>query len=86
MNKVNRDIFKAIHEGKWLKIEYRNLEEKITKFWVGIRDLDVVRRKLFVSGLHLGNYSFIEEGLNHLLDGKWNQHFSVIQVLDETVE
>ena len=60
MNKVNRDIFKAIHEGKWLKIEYRNQAEKVTKFWVGIQDLDVLHRKLIVSGLHLTNYSLAE--------------------------
>jgi len=24
MNQICRDIFRAIHEGKWLKIEYRN--------------------------------------------------------------
>ena len=61
MQKINRDIFKAIHEGKWLKIEYRNLEEKVTKFWVGIQDLDVVHRKLIVSGLHLGNYRLADK-------------------------
>lgn len=22
MNKINRDIFRAIHEGKWISIEY----------------------------------------------------------------
>ena len=42
MNKIHHDIFRAIHEGKWLKIEYRNKEEEITKFWSGIRDLDVL--------------------------------------------
>ena len=31
MNAVYRDIFKAIHEGKWLSIEYRNQEERLTK-------------------------------------------------------
>ena len=57
MNKICHDIFKAIHEGKWLKIEYKNKEEEITKFWVGILDLDVVERRLIVDGLHLGKYT-----------------------------
>lgn len=57
MNAVYRDIFKAIHEGKWLSIEYRNQEERLTKYWIGIRDLDVHRRILFVDGLHLGKYA-----------------------------
>lgn len=57
MNAVYRDIFKAIHEGKWLSIEYRNQEERLTKYWIGIRDLDVHRRILLVDGLHLGKYA-----------------------------
>lgn len=57
MNSVCRDIFRAIHEGKWLKIEYRNKEDKITKYWIGIVDLDVRRRSLKVDGMHLGLYT-----------------------------
>lgn len=60
MNKIYHDIFRAIHEGKWLKIEYRNQEEEITKFWVGISDLDMLERKLIVDGLHLGKYTLGE--------------------------
>ena len=57
MNKICHDIFKAIHEGKWIKIEYKNKGEEITKFWVGILDLDIKERKLIVDGLHLGKYT-----------------------------
>ena len=57
MNQICRDIFKAIHEGKWLKIEYRNKADQITKYWIGIRDLDPRNRTLKVDGLHLGLYS-----------------------------
>lgn len=57
MNAVYRDIFRAIHEGKWLSIEYRNQEDKVTKYWIGIRELDVRRRSLSVDGLHLGQYT-----------------------------
>ncbi len=57
MNSVYRDIFRAIHEGKWLNIEYRNKEEKITKYWIGIRDLNVAKRTLAVDGLHLGRFT-----------------------------
>lgn len=60
MNKICHDIFKAIHEGKWLKIEYRNKDEEITKFWIGILDIDVRERKLFVDGLHLSKYTLGE--------------------------
>lgn len=57
MNKIYHDIFRAIHEGKWLKIEYRNKDEQITKFWIGIRDLNLAKRVLIVDGLHLGMYT-----------------------------
>lgn len=57
MNAVFRDIFRAIHEGKWISIEYRNREEQTTKYWIGIRDLDVRNRTLAVEGLHLRQYT-----------------------------
>lgn len=57
MHTVYRDIFRAIHEGKWLSIEYRNKKEEITKYWIGIHNLNVVRRTLRVEGLHLGTHS-----------------------------
>lgn len=57
MNNVCHDIFRAIHEGKWLKIEYKNREDKITRYWIGIHDLNAVKRTLSVDGLHLGKYT-----------------------------
>lgn len=57
MNNICHDIFRAIHEGKWLKIEYKNKEEKITKYWIGIRSLNPAKRTLSVDGLHLSRYT-----------------------------
>lgn len=57
MNNICHDIFRAIHEGKWLKIEYKNKEEKITKYWIGIRSLNPLKRTLSVDGLHLSRYT-----------------------------
>lgn len=57
MNAIYRDIFRAIHEGKWLSIEYRNKEGQTTKYWIGIRDLNIAKRTLAVDGLHLGKYT-----------------------------
>lgn len=57
MNAVHRDIFKAIHEGKWMTIEYRNRQGQITRYWIGILNLDAVKRTLEVEGLHLRKYS-----------------------------
>lgn len=57
MNPIHRDIFQAIHEGKWLTIEYRNAGGQVTRYWIGIRSLNVARRSLAVEGLHLGQYT-----------------------------
>lgn len=57
MNTIFKDIFRAIHEGKWLSIEYHNRDNQTTKYWIGIRNLDVKRRTLSVDGLHLGQYT-----------------------------
>lgn len=57
MNTIHRDIFKAIHEGRWLSIEYRNKQEETTKYWIGIRNLNITNRSLSADGLHLGNYA-----------------------------
>ncbi len=57
MNAIFRDIFRAIHEGKWLSIEYHNREDQQTKYWIGIRDIDIRNRTLAVEGLHLGQYT-----------------------------
>lgn len=57
MDTVFRDIFRAIHEGKWLSIEYHNQDDRITKYWIGIKDLDVRNRTMAVEGLHLSRYT-----------------------------
>lgn len=57
MYTVCRDIFRAIHEGKWLSIVYRNKQEETTKYWISIHNIIVVRRTLQVEGLHLGTHS-----------------------------
>lgn len=57
MNTIHRDIFKAIHEGKWMTIEYRNRQEQVTRYWISILDLNIARRTLKVEGFHLGKYT-----------------------------
>lgn len=61
MRKIYQDIFRAIHEGKWLRIEYCNKSEEVTKFWIGIRELKILERKLVVDGLHLGKFTLGED-------------------------
>ena len=50
---ICREIFKAIHEGRWLSIEYQNKNNQITKYWIGIRNVNPIKRVLDVDGLHL---------------------------------
>lgn len=64
MTSTYRDIFRAIHEGKWISIEYRNKADQVTKYWIGIRDLNPQSKTLAVEGLHLGQYTI--EGFDHI--------------------
>ncbi|MCM1045471.1 MAG: AAA domain-containing protein [Candidatus Gastranaerophilales bacterium] len=57
MNSIFQDIFRAIHEGKWLKIEYRNREKQTTSYWIGIRGINPIKRTMAVDGLHLSRYT-----------------------------
>lgn len=60
MNSICRDIFRAIHEGKWLSIEYKNKDNKVTKYWVGIKSINPISKSLTVDGLHLSFYTVKE--------------------------
>lgn len=57
MNPIHRDIFRAIHEGRWLTIEYCNAYRQVTRYWIGILNLNPVKRSLTVEGFHLGQYT-----------------------------
>lgn len=57
MDKICRDIFKAIHEGKWLSIEYRNKEQNTTNYWIAVKSVSAEKRMLIVEGFHLGQYT-----------------------------
>ncbi|MBE6994202.1 MAG: hypothetical protein E7423_06160 [Ruminococcaceae bacterium] len=60
MNQVSRDLFRAVHEGKWISIEYRNKDSKITKYWIVIKAIDLKNKMLTVDGLHLGELTIKE--------------------------
>ncbi|MGP1577132.1 MAG: hypothetical protein ACTTH7_06560 [Treponema sp.] len=65
MNNIARQIFRAIHEGKWLHVEYRNKKcNQISRFWIGIKNsIENENTKLYTlecSGLHLHNYTLAE--------------------------
>ena len=60
MSSITRDIFKAVHEHKMLSIEYRNKQNSVTRYWIGISQIDPRQRKLTVTGLHLVQYQTTE--------------------------
>lgn len=60
MNDICRDIFRAIHEGKWLKIEYLNKNGETTHYWIGIKNIDVKSEKMIVEGLDVAHYQIAE--------------------------
>ena len=57
---VCRAIFKAIHEGKWLSIEYKNQNEQVTKYWIAVKTLSPKTGWMTVDGLHIGKFSVQE--------------------------
>ena len=80
MNNICKNIFKAVHEGKWLSIEYKNLDNKKTKYWIGIKNIDPLKKMLLVDGLHLSQYTLIEMNIYidsiikaHVIDGSYCQ-------------
>lgn len=80
MNTITRNLFRAIHEGKWLSIEYKNKNGEVTKYWIGVEDICMVDRSLHVSGLHLAKYTlgdfpriYIDSILSAgVIEGSWH--------------
>ncbi len=64
MKPVYREIFRAIHEGKWIDIEYRNQSDRLTHYWVGVRNLRPETSALDVEGMHLRTYQLAEMTIN----------------------
>ena len=57
MNAICKDIFRSIHEGKWLYVEYQNSDNEKTKYWISINNINIEKKSLEVTGLHLGNFT-----------------------------
>lgn len=56
MNDICRSIFRAVHEEKWLSVEYKNEQGEVTKYWMGIMSMNPRSRFMRVEGLHLAKY------------------------------
>ena len=57
MNSISKDIFRSIHEGKWLYVEYQNSDNEKTKYWISINNINIEKKSLEVTGLHLSNFT-----------------------------
>ena len=44
---VARNIFRAIHEGRWLSIEYVNAEKKTTRYWISINNIEIKNKDFY---------------------------------------
>lgn len=53
MNDINQTLSRAIKEKKWLQITYKNKEEKITTYWIGIKDI-LENKRLLVDAVKYG--------------------------------
>lgn len=67
MNSVAKNIFRALHEGKWLYVEYKNQRGAFSRFWIGIKSMLFFGppENLFCTiqckGLHLGDYTLADD-------------------------
>jgi len=52
-----KNIFQALHQNKWLYVEYLNKEQKVTRYWIAIIGINLTRKTLAVEGLHLGQHT-----------------------------
>ena len=57
MNSICKDIFRSIHEGKWLYIEYESKDSTRKKYWIAIHNINLEYKSLSVTGLHLGEFT-----------------------------
>ena len=67
MNSIGRDIFKAVHEGKMAEYRVSHKQGSITKYWIGIYDIDTRYKSLHVEGLNIG--SCVNKELTLYIDG-----------------
>ncbi|MCR5795615.1 MAG: AAA family ATPase [Solobacterium sp.] len=57
-------IFRAVHEGKWLSIEYRNLRGELTRYWIAVLGIDTVNKRIRCRGFHIVRHLTAEMNLH----------------------
>lgn len=57
MNHIAQTLFRAVHEGKWLSISYRNISGELSRYWIAVQNIDPEKRTLQVEGFHLTEHT-----------------------------
>lgn len=57
MNHIAQTLFRAVHEGKWLSIEYRNLNGEQHRYWIAVLQINAEKKTLRVEGFHLTEHT-----------------------------
>jgi len=60
MNSNYRNLFRSIHEGKWLSIKYKNMRGEFTYYWIAVKNIDPVSKTMTADSLHLVKETVIE--------------------------
>lgn len=76
MNEVAGALFRALHEGKWISIEYQNQDSEISRYWIAVKGIDPLHRRIRAEGFHIVRhlsaemYLYLDRILSaHVLDG-----------------
>lgn len=60
MNSNRRNLFRSIHEGKWMSIKYRNKRGEVTYYWAAVKSIDPESKMMTADALHLFKQTVIE--------------------------
>lgn len=62
---IGEKILQAVFQNKWLSVEYKNKKNEISRYWLGIQDIDQEKELLSGEGFHLMLHSITAmAGLN----------------------
>lgn len=67
LNTIAIAISKSIKESKWIKISYRNSENKISYFWCCVNGIDIDKRALITTSYNHGKISNETKGIIEII-------------------
>lgn len=77
-SKTSKNIFRAIHEGKWLEIKYKSKDPNKPEhnFWIGINNINPEKKTLSCTGMSLNEEHPIKE---------MNDNIKVENIIDSVI-